>query len=159
MTAPRKVAVRTTSDDAKIIHVIALPTDGSSTAAIGDSYKLARCVQPSAPPRKSPSSCATPPPPWLHLIVLVGFDGFVDTILHVVAQRETAAKYTRMTAMREFAAKIEEAAGQSANFEFVAQMVKLGGNGPIMANALGSYGTPNNLHWQHWCAESASGLR
>jgi len=74
--------------------------------------------------------------------ILVGFDGFVDTILHVVAQRETAAKYTRMTAMREFAAKIEEAAGQSANFEFVAQMVKLGGNGPIMANALGSYGTP-----------------
>lgn len=74
--------------------------------------------------------------------VLIGFDGFIDTILHVVARRESAAKYTRMTAMKEFAAKVDAAAGHSANFEFVTQMVKLGGNGPIMANALGSYGMP-----------------
>jgi len=74
--------------------------------------------------------------------VLVGFDGFVDTILHVVARRESVTKYARMAAMREFASKIDAAAGLSANFEFVTQMVKLGGNGPIMANALGSYGTP-----------------
>lgn len=74
--------------------------------------------------------------------VLVGFDGFVDTILHVVARRESATKYTRLDQMRGFASKIDAAAGLSANFEFVTQMVKLGGNGPIMANALGSYGTP-----------------
>lgn len=73
--------------------------------------------------------------------VLVGLDGFVDTILHVVAQRESATKYTRMDRMGDYAAKIAAAAGHSANFEFVTQMVKLGGNGPIMANALGSYGT------------------
>jgi len=73
--------------------------------------------------------------------ILVGFDGFVDTILHVVQKRESVAKYTRLTAMKDFAAKISAAAGQSANIEFVTQMVKLGGNGPIMANALGSYGT------------------
>ncbi len=74
--------------------------------------------------------------------ILVGFDGFVDTILHVVARRESATKYARMGKMRDFASKIDAAAGLSANFEFVTQMVKLGGNGPIMANALGSYGTP-----------------
>lgn len=74
--------------------------------------------------------------------ILVGFDGFVDTILHVVAQRESVKKYTRMEKMQDFGAKIGAAAGLSANFEFVTQMVKLGGNGPIMANALGSYGTP-----------------
>ncbi|MEI8235438.1 MAG: PfkB family carbohydrate kinase [Verrucomicrobiota bacterium] len=74
--------------------------------------------------------------------VLVGFDGFVDTIIHVVAQRESATQYTRMGAMGEFGKRIQAAAGLSANFEFVKQMVKLGGNGPIMANALGSYGTP-----------------
>jgi sugar/nucleoside kinase (ribokinase family) len=74
--------------------------------------------------------------------VLVGLDGFVDTILHVVARRESATKYTRLEQMREFAGKIHAAAGLSANFEFVTQMVKLGGNGPIMANALGSYGMP-----------------
>jgi hypothetical protein len=74
--------------------------------------------------------------------VLVGLDGFVDTILHVVSKRESATKYTRMGKMEDFAKRISAAAGQSANFEMVTQMVKLGGNGPIMANALGSYGTP-----------------
>ncbi|MDQ3621858.1 MAG: PfkB family carbohydrate kinase [Verrucomicrobiota bacterium] len=74
--------------------------------------------------------------------VLVGLDGFVDTILHVVKQRDSATTFTRMDLMREFATRIGAAAGHSANFEFVTQMVKLGGNGPIMANALGSYGTP-----------------
>lgn len=74
--------------------------------------------------------------------VVVGLDGFVDTILHVVAQRESATKYTRLEKMGDFAKRIQAAAGLSANFEMVTQMVKLGGNGPIMANALGSYGTP-----------------
>lgn len=73
---------------------------------------------------------------------LVGFDGFVDSILHVVKVRESATAYTRMTSMVEFAGRIAAAAGLSANLEMVTQMVKLGGNGPIMANALGAYGTP-----------------
>ena len=71
---------------------------------------------------------------------LVGLDGFVDTILHVVAQRRTADEYTRMTETRYFADRISEAAGRSANFEFIPKMVKLGGNGPLMANALASFG-------------------
>ena len=74
--------------------------------------------------------------------VLVGFDGFLDTILHVVDKRESASKFTRLAKMGAFATRIETAAGLSANFEFVTQMVKLGGNGPIMANALGAYGSP-----------------
>ncbi len=45
-----------------------------------------------------------------------------------------------MEKMGEFAQKIAEAAGFSANVEMVAQMQKLGGNGPIMANALGAMG-------------------
>jgi sugar/nucleoside kinase (ribokinase family) len=73
--------------------------------------------------------------------VLVGFDGFLDTILHVVDKRESATKFTRLAKMGDFAKRIEAAAGLSANMEFVTQMVKLGGNGPIMANALGTYGT------------------
>jgi sugar/nucleoside kinase (ribokinase family) len=74
--------------------------------------------------------------------VLVGLDGFVDTILHVVDKRESAAKFSRLTKMGAYAKRIDAAAGFSANFEFVSQMVKLGGNGPIMANALGAYGAP-----------------
>jgi hypothetical protein len=74
--------------------------------------------------------------------VLVGFDGFVDTILHVVDKRESATKFTRLSGMAEYAKRIDAAAGFSANFEFVTQMVKLGGNGPIMGNALCAYGAP-----------------
>jgi hypothetical protein len=74
--------------------------------------------------------------------VLVGLDGFVDTILHAVDKRESAGKFTRLSKMGDFADRINAAAGFSANFEFVTQMVKLGGNGPIMANALSAYGAP-----------------
>ncbi|MGB8352267.1 MAG: PfkB family carbohydrate kinase [Chthoniobacteraceae bacterium] len=73
--------------------------------------------------------------------VLVGLDGFVDTILHVVDKRESATKYTRIEKIAEFGKRITAASGLSMNFEMVTQMIKLGGNGPIMANALGSYGT------------------
>jgi sugar/nucleoside kinase (ribokinase family) len=73
--------------------------------------------------------------------ILVGLDGFVDTIMHVVKTRASATEYTRYEKMAEWGEKVREAAGVSANFEFVTQMVKLGGNGPIMANALRAYGT------------------
>lgn len=75
---------------------------------------------------------------------LIGLDGFVDTILHVVDKRESATKFKRLAKMKGFAERIDAAAGLSANFEMVPQMVKLGGNGPIMANALGSYGPEVN---------------
>ena len=73
---------------------------------------------------------------------VIGLDGFVDTILHVVDQRESATKFTRLTQMGEFGKRIKDAAGLSSNTELVTEMLKLGGNGPIMANALGAYGTP-----------------
>ena len=71
---------------------------------------------------------------------LVGFDGFVDTILHVVKTRKSATSYERCESMTEWAERIAAASGLSANFEFVPQVVKLGGNGPIMANALDELG-------------------
>lgn len=73
---------------------------------------------------------------------IVGLDGFVDTILHVVATRESADNYTRVTSIADFGKRIGAAAGLSANIEVVPQMVKLGGNGPLMAAALGALGTP-----------------
>ena len=71
---------------------------------------------------------------------LVGLDGFVDTIIHVVATRESATKFKRLHQMADFGAKISAAAGLSANFEFITEAIKLGGNGPIMANALAAQG-------------------
>jgi hypothetical protein len=74
------------------------------------------------------------------LKAFVGLDGFVDDILHVVDKRETAEKYQRMPMMAHWGSRITAAAGKSTNIELVSQMLKLGGNGPIMANALASFG-------------------
>jgi hypothetical protein len=70
----------------------------------------------------------------------VGLDGFVDEILHVVDKRESAEQYHRMPTIGALAERIKGAAGKSTNLEVVNQRTKLGGNGPIMANALASFG-------------------
>jgi sugar/nucleoside kinase (ribokinase family) len=70
----------------------------------------------------------------------VGLDGFVDEILHVVDKRESAEVYQRMTTIAQLAARLAAAAGRSTNVELVNQITKLGGNGPIMANALAAFG-------------------
>jgi sugar/nucleoside kinase (ribokinase family) len=73
---------------------------------------------------------------------LIGFDGFIDTILHVVDTRQSATEYTRVSTLDAYGRRIVSAAGKSTNIEVVTQDVKLGGNGPIMANALASMGVP-----------------
>lgn len=70
----------------------------------------------------------------------VGLDGFVDEIFHVVDKRENAEKYLRLPTIAQLANRFQAAAGRSTNIELVSQFVKLGGNGPIMANALASFG-------------------
>jgi sugar/nucleoside kinase (ribokinase family) len=68
---------------------------------------------------------------------LVGFDGFVDSIVSPVARRTASGDaFTPYGGIAEFGRRIVEAAGQSANIELVPQREKLGGNGPIMAGAL-----------------------
>src|ERR1700745_3064617 len=70
----------------------------------------------------------------------VGLDGFVDEILHVVDKRESAQVYQRLPTIAKLASRLGGPAGQSTNVELVRQLTKLGGNGPIMANALASFG-------------------
>lgn len=77
---------------------------------------------------------------WTKKKVVVGFDGFIDEIIHVVGERTDDENYKRIETITEFSTKIAAASGLSANVEFVPQQVKLGGNGPIMANALISQG-------------------
>ena len=74
------------------------------------------------------------------MTAFVGLDGFVDDILHVVDKRENADKYLRLPTIAQFAERLAGAAGRSTNVELVSQLNKLGGNGPIMANALASFG-------------------
>src|SRR5436853_4352203 len=70
----------------------------------------------------------------------VGLDGFVDEITHAVDKRENANSFDRLPTISSFAERIAAAAGKSTNIEFVNQRTKLGGNGPIMADALATLG-------------------
>jgi len=74
------------------------------------------------------------------LNMIIGLDGFVDEIIHVVDKRQDFQNYTRVNTIAEFGERISKAAGFSANIEFVPVQTKLGGNGPILSNALLEYG-------------------
>jgi hypothetical protein len=68
---------------------------------------------------------------------VAGFDGFVDRIVHPVATRHGPGEaFTPMATIEEFGRRILAAAGKSTNIELFPRLEKLGGNGPIMANAL-----------------------
>ncbi len=75
-----------------------------------------------------------------HLQAFLGLDGFVDAIIHVVDKRLDASTFERVPTIAALAQRLAAAAGRSTNVELVTQFTKLGGNGPIMANALASFG-------------------
>jgi hypothetical protein len=63
--------------------------------------------------------------------VVAGFDGFVDTILHVVSERRSPTEYTRLLTLQEFAQRVLAASGgHNMNIEMVTRLTKIGGNGP-----------------------------
>src|SRR5580692_10331990 len=74
------------------------------------------------------------------LTAFVGLDGFVDEIIQVVDKRDNAETFQRLPTIAKLAGRLAGAAGKSTNIELVNQVTKLGGNGPIMANALASFG-------------------
>jgi sugar/nucleoside kinase (ribokinase family) len=73
---------------------------------------------------------------------VVGFDGFIDSIIHMVDQRRdmTRGGYSRLATIKAFAERCASAAGKSTNIEQVLLEERFGGNGPLMAGALGSLG-------------------
>lgn len=75
------------------------------------------------------------------LTALVGFDGFVDEICELVGQRMTPTEYKPLKTIGQYAERIHRAAGRSTNFEVILKHRKLGGNCPLMADALGRLGT------------------
>lgn len=74
------------------------------------------------------------------LKMLIGLDGFVDKIIHPVDKRQDFQNFTRIKTIAEFGERISKAAGLSTNIEMVTVQTKLGGNGPILSNALLEYG-------------------
>lgn len=74
------------------------------------------------------------------LTSFLGLDGFVDEIIAVVDERKTAKEFSRIPTIADLAQRIGAAAGRSTNVELVTTRTKLGGNGPIMGNALAALG-------------------
>jgi sugar/nucleoside kinase (ribokinase family) len=74
------------------------------------------------------------------LTATIGLDGFVDEIISVVDKRHDAGSFEPIADIETLARKLLSAAGQSSNYELVVKEMRLGGNGPIMANALVALG-------------------
>lgn len=71
---------------------------------------------------------------------LVGFDGFIDEVVHVVDKRYGPEEFDRVLTIAEYGKRISRGAGLSTNVEIVPIVKKLGGNGPIFALGLKKYG-------------------
>ena len=70
----------------------------------------------------------------------IGLDGFVDELLNVVDIRQNADNFSKIKTLAAYGDRISRAAGLSTNVELVSIVRKLGGNGPIFANALAEQG-------------------
>jgi hypothetical protein len=68
--------------------------------------------------------------------VFIGFDGFIDTIQKAVTQRTNESIFYFDT-ITHFADHLHKLNGKSGQVELVTNKIKMGGNAPILANALG----------------------
>ena len=85
----------------------------------------------------------------------IGFDGFTDEIVQAVDTRINQSQFHPIFNMSDFGSRIVNAAGKSCNIELVVRQKKLGGNAPIMTNALlqgghritfaGAIGSPDSI--------------
>src|SRR5690349_3834751 len=72
--------------------------------------------------------------------VTAGFDGFVDTILRVIRTKEDNQAPVMFKEVREFGEYIAERAGKSFGLEMEEIITKLGGNMPLMSDAMAHLG-------------------
>ncbi|MFC1583938.1 PfkB family carbohydrate kinase [Fibrobacterota bacterium] len=72
--------------------------------------------------------------------IVIGFDGFIDEIIHVVDTKQNKDTFTRIETIKDFGKRIISASGKSSNIELVPIIKKLGGNGPIMSLATAGLG-------------------
>jgi len=71
---------------------------------------------------------------------LIGFDGFVDTVVYPVDTRTGPDEYERIKTLADYGSKFIHAAGLSMNLEMVPGLSKLGGISAILANSLATLG-------------------
>lgn len=69
----------------------------------------------------------------------VAFDGFIDTLQKVIS-RVDDNQVIYFNTIRDFADHLHQMDGKSGQVEWITNKVKMGGNAPIMASALGQLG-------------------
>lgn len=69
--------------------------------------------------------------------VTIGFDGYIDELLQIVENRKNTGDFEPFKSIKEFGDFISENAS-SCGLEMVSVTKKIGGNGPILADALAS---------------------
>jgi hypothetical protein len=78
-----------------------------------------------------------------HLSALVGFDGFIDKIQKAIKSRH-GEEIIYFKSINEYSEHLVNLSGRSGQFEIVTTQVKLGGNAPILSNALASLGVKSH---------------
>ena len=76
--------------------------------------------------------------------ITAGFDGFIDTIVKVIKKKQAGKSPLLFTTIKEFGDYVIEKQGASLSLEIEERSSKIGGNMPIMANALGQLGVAVN---------------
>lgn len=76
--------------------------------------------------------------------VTIGIDAFIDKIVRVVHGKDENQNYHFFTDIAQFGAHISSKSGMSCGIEICERFTKLGGNSPIMSNAMGSLGAKVN---------------
>lgn len=74
----------------------------------------------------------------------LGFDGFVDTIIRLIHHHAPDGSNVYFDSMKGWGEYITDKVGKNFTIELTNQTIKLGGNMPIMANALASLGLSVN---------------
>lgn len=73
------------------------------------------------------------------LRAFIGFDGFIDKIQKAVGKKE-AQRNSYLETIQKFTDHLLELPGRNGQVELVTEQVKMGGNAPILSNALATLG-------------------
>ena len=77
--------------------------------------------------------------------VVLGFDGFIDDLCHVMDVRADGHSMRRIATMAEFSRKVGSAAGLSCALELESQGIRPGGNAPNMGRTVLEFGNDLSL--------------
>lgn len=74
----------------------------------------------------------------------IGFDGFIDSIVRAVESKNSGSDTKFFSTIEQFGSHLVSKKGMSCSIELKEEAAKMGGNMPILANALGTLGTRVN---------------